>query len=363
MNRFLRTLLPVSCGVLLIAPPSGGTGGVGPHGALPRPLGYVTPRAASAPVIDGRLDDSAWSMAPWTSDFVDIEGDAKPRPVFRTRAKMLWDDRCFYIGAELEEPHVWATLRKRDTVIFYDNDFELFIDPNGDNHEYYEFEMNALNTGWDLFLPIPYKDGGKAEDGWDIEGLRTAVHVRGRLNDPAEVDSGWSVEIAIPWRALAPYARTDAPPREGDQWRVNFSRVEWDVQTVDGGYRKIPGRPEHNWVWSPQGVIDMHRPERWGYVQFARAPGTPFVEDESWPIREALMEVSYAQVRFRATHQRWAETPEELALPASARGFPLRLERAGTGYQASIDRRSAGGALERFCVNHESRLWKESVQP
>ncbi|MBL0177001.1 MAG: carbohydrate-binding family 9-like protein [Ignavibacteria bacterium] len=130
-----------------------------------------TPR--KTPEIDGKLSDAAWAKAPWTDDFVDIEGDAKPAPRFRTRAKLLWDERCLYIAAELEEPHVWGTLLQRDTVIFYDNDFEVFLDPNGDTHEYFEFEMNALNTVWDLSLPLPYKDGGKAIDSWDIEGLRT----------------------------------------------------------------------------------------------------------------------------------------------------------------------------------------------
>ena len=57
---------------------------------------------------------------------------------------MLWDDEYFYVAAELEEPDIWATLTERDAVIFYDNDFEIFIDPDGDSHEYYEFEMNAL---------------------------------------------------------------------------------------------------------------------------------------------------------------------------------------------------------------------------
>jgi hypothetical protein len=26
--------------------------------------------------------------------------------------------------------------------------------------------------------------------------------------------------------------------------------------------------PEDNWVWSPQGLIDMHVPEHWGYITF-----------------------------------------------------------------------------------------------
>ena len=123
----------------------------------------------------------------------------KPAPRFKTRAKMLWDDSYLYIGAELEEPHVWATLVKRDTVICRDNDFEVFLDPDGDSHEYYEFEMNALNTVWDLLLKKPYRDGGPPVDSWNIDGLVTAVHIDGTLNDPRDIDQGWSVEIAFPW--------------------------------------------------------------------------------------------------------------------------------------------------------------------
>lgn len=47
---------------------------------------------------------------------------------------------------------------------------------------------------------------------------------------------------------LAEFARRPAPPREGDQWRVNFSRVEWRHEVVDGKYRKVPGLREDNWV-------------------------------------------------------------------------------------------------------------------
>src|SRR5690242_7601187 len=90
------------------------------------PRGYVCYRAAAPPRIDGKLDDATWQAAPWSEAFVDIEGDRKPRPRFRTRMKMLWDDQALYIGAELEEPHVWATLTRHDSVIFQDNDFEIF---------------------------------------------------------------------------------------------------------------------------------------------------------------------------------------------------------------------------------------------
>jgi len=110
------------------------------------PRGYLCHFATNGIKVDGNLDDAAWALAPWTSDFGDIVGPSKPTPRFRTRAKMLWDDNYLYIAADLEEPHVWATLTNHDSVIFRDPDFEVFIDPKGSAHNYYEFEMNALNT-------------------------------------------------------------------------------------------------------------------------------------------------------------------------------------------------------------------------
>lgn len=227
------------------------------------PKRYTCARAPSAIRIDGKLDDAAWAKAPWTDWFIDIRGDASPKPRFRTRAKMLWDDDFLYIAAELEEPDVWATLTEHDSVIFHDNDFEVFLNPTGDTLNYFEFEINALNTGWDLFLSKPYRHGGKADNGWEIPGLRTAVAVDGTINDPRDRDRGWTVEIAFPWTAFRERSGKGRPS-PGDEWRINFSRVEW--QSRD----KPPKAPEDNWVWSPQGEINMHIPERWGFVRFSK---------------------------------------------------------------------------------------------
>ena len=189
------------------------------------PRGYVCYRAGKPPIIDGKLNDAAWDAAPWSDDFVDIEGAKKPRPRQRTRMKMLWDDRHLYIAAQLDETHVWATLTQHDSIIFHDNDFEVFIDPDADSHLYAELEINALNTTWDLLLTKPYKNKGHAIDAWEIPGLQTAVHVDGTINDPRDVDRGWSVEIAWPWKSLKAISNCPVPPRDGDQWRINFSRV------------------------------------------------------------------------------------------------------------------------------------------
>src|SRR5262249_20224794 len=83
--------------------------------------------------VDVRLNESDWNRAPWSDDFVDIEGSIRPAPRFRTRMKVLWDDQNLYIGAWLEEPDVWATLTQHDSVIFRDNDFEVFLNPSGDS--------------------------------------------------------------------------------------------------------------------------------------------------------------------------------------------------------------------------------------
>lgn len=237
------------------------------------PLRYVCLRAAIAPKLDGRGDDAAWGAAAWTADFVDIEGDAKPQPRHRTRAKMMWDDNYFYVLAEMAEPHVWGSLVKRNSLIYHDNDFEIFIDPDGDRKNYYEFEINALGTTMELTLPRPYVDGGNYTF-VELEGIRSAVHVRGTVNDASDVDEGWSVEVAIPFAGLEKLtAGGGRKPNAGETWRVNFSRVQWMHEVaggVGGKYVKVPKETqnEDNWVWSPQGVVDMHRPEKWGVVEF-----------------------------------------------------------------------------------------------
>ncbi|HLO97271.1 MAG TPA: carbohydrate-binding family 9-like protein [Fimbriimonas sp.] len=229
---------------------------------------YQAPFLSSIEILDGRLDKAPWTSCPWSEDFVDIEGDIRPLPRFRTRMKMFWSSDGLYIGAEMEEPHVWGTLTERDSVIFHDNDFEVFLDPDNDGYAYAELEINALNTVWDLLLIRPYREQGRGVDGWDIQGLRTAVHVDGTVNDPSDTDKGWSVEICIPWHALWEISKGTVPPEKGDQWKINFSRVQWMTDVVDGQYVKREGLKEDNWVWSPQGVVDMHVPSMWGLVEF-----------------------------------------------------------------------------------------------
>ena len=141
---------------------------------------------------------------------------------------------------------------------------------------------------------------------------------------------------------------------------MNFSRVEWKHLVQDGKYKKVPKMREDNWVWSPQGIIDMHRPEMWGYVQFSDGKtATRFRPDPSRSARVALMSVYHHQKSFVRKHKKWAGSLEELGLAGNKwKGLtsPPKIERTGSGYQATAAIKTAAGRTRRFQVRSDSRL-------
>jgi hypothetical protein len=322
--------------------------------ALPHPRGYVCLRASGAIGVDGVLDEPAWRAAPWSEPFGEMASGVLPDPALRTRVKMLWDDSYLYIAADVSGPQLWAEMTRHDSSLYQENAFEFFIDPDGDGHEYYEFEINARNTTWDLFLPRPYRDGGQGLSDWEILGLKSAVHLDGTLNDPSDVDRGWTIEMAVPWFALGEQAHRPSPPHTGDQWRMNFTRVETPLRVENGRYRKIDGQPSRVFSWARQYILDVHRPETWGYVQFEAAPA-PFVPDAAWPARRWLISVYDAQRTYQKMHGHYASSLDELGMaPPIAEG----LTTARTG--ATLDRWEScvGFSNEEWCVREDSKLWR-----
>jgi hypothetical protein len=260
---------------------------------------YTCRRTAHPPALDGRLASPPWRAAEKSSRFVDmVTGEPG---LYDTRAAALWDDECLYVGFWAEEPFVAATKTERDSLVFLENDLELFVD-GGDC--YYEFEVNALGTIYEVFYIWQDSYPGRAElrkpefdllgakalsfggdydrDGadfwkgrhprgprwafrrWDLPGLRWAVHVDGRVNDRSAVDRGWTVELAIPWAGLAPLANgRSLPPLPGDVWRIFFGRFE--LLTPSG----IEVKPHPAMAWNRHGVYDTHLPECWTFVHFS----------------------------------------------------------------------------------------------
>jgi len=259
---------------------------------------YEVFRTATPPAVDGKLEHPAWRLAPKSPPFGDM-ATGEPA-LLETRAALLWDDDCLYVGFWIEEPYPKAEFTERDSIIFRENDVEVFID-GGDC--YYEFEINALGTIYEIFfiwrdaygrgsrfdMPefdlIDRKAFSFAGDfdrtpesfwwgthprgprwaflDWDLPGLRWAVHVDGKLNDPATRSKGWTVEIAFPWRGMGHLAAgRSLPPREGDVWRLFLGRF----QNLFVGAKKVQAA----WCWSPHGVYDTHQPEKFTRVAFTR---------------------------------------------------------------------------------------------
>lgn len=289
---------------------------------------YNCIKTETAPNIDGKLNEEAWQQAEWTDEFIDIEGNNKPLPYLKTKAKLLWDEDNLYIAAELEEPHLWATLQKHDSVIYFDNDFEVFLDPDWDTQNYYEMEMNALNTTWDLLITQTYyEEDCHAIDSWEITGMQTAVNFDGTLNDPEDEDVGWTLEIAMPWKALEECANHNGAPEPKEMWRMNFSRVQWDLKVENGEYKKQK-KPEHNWVWSPQGIIAMHYPEMWGVLIFCENEEQFISEIPELKYVDKLRKFYYIQKGFQARNNHYATLKQLEQIPGYSKivdGFQLFL--------------------------------------
>jgi hypothetical protein len=333
------------------------------------PLHYVCYQAPDSIVVDGKLDDAAWATTAWSTDFVDIEGEYKPKPTYQTRVKMLYDAHYLYVAAELQEPHIWAYLSNHDDIVFRDNDFEIFVDPDNDTWNYFEYEINAQQTVFDLLLPQPYRSISAAVHTWDFKGVKKGVHLQGTLNNGTDTDQKWTIEIAIPFSALA-FGLETGQPDTAKAWRINFSRVEWDTQWKDGKYEKLTDEkgkplPEHNWVWSPVGVISMHMPERWGYLKFSSTKAgegsQEFVLNESEKHKQVLWAVFYRQEAFKAANKKFTVALPDLGNDLTSlipEGYQLKLQGSELFYTCEL--LGSDGAT-RMWINSNGKI--QEIQP
>lgn len=324
---------------------------------LTLPAGYVCYRTADKLKIDGKLNEGSWQKAEPTTPFVDISGEGFAKPLYKTTAKMLWDDNYLYIGAVLQEKDIKARLTKRDTIIYYDNDFEVFLDPDGDGQNYFEIENNARGVIFDLMLDRPYRSGGNFMVQWDCPGLKLAVHCDGTLNKSKDEDKLWSVEMAIPREALT--MNFSNLLKAGNYWRINFSRVQW----------LKAGGPEENWVWQPTGKVDMHMPDRWGFLYFSDNTVGGAKVDFKYPYNMAAYKLLWAmfytqQEKFgkdrnylRAKENFFLTDTELKELPE---GSEISVEATATTYRMSI---SLPEANVRYVLNNEGKFSIEKIAP
>ncbi len=167
-------------------------------------------------------------------------------PAQGTRVRTSWDETHWRVQFEVGARAPWATLTQRDAALWTEEVVEVFFDPVGDGLSYFEVEINPLGTVTDLVLRRT-ASGWRKDFSWQVEGLDAHAQRTG---------SGWTAELAIPFTALG----AETTPQPGDRWRVNFLRIDRPGGLGSEG-RELS-------AWSPTGMANFHRYERFGTVEF-----------------------------------------------------------------------------------------------
>lgn len=228
----------------------------GPAEAPARPVGpapvYEAARTRSAILVDGKLDDAAWSNAarveltfPWEQ-----QKGAKQK----TTVRLLWDDVYLYAAYDCEDKDVTAKFLERDDPTYMDDAVELYINPDPTRPlAYYGLEMNARGVLYDYLMLFP---GPRLIKRFNLSGVQLATTIRGTLNEADGTDQGWTLELAIPWVNFNDLAET--PPKPGSSWAIQL--VRWDGTE--------PARRLS--IWSDSGNVQPspHNPKRLGTVRW-----------------------------------------------------------------------------------------------
>ncbi len=174
----------------------------------------VASHAASAPKIDGELDDTVWEKTvPQNSlELFHTYHDAE----YQTLGRFAWDADALYVAFECMQTmeSVRAKAEKRDDdKIWTDDNVQLFLDVNHDRKTYYRLVVNPDGVVAD----------GKGFNDADADGR---VYLQGLLPYYRNIDykpdidftvatsrrdDRWTVEMAIPWKSLGLKSAPDGP--------------------------------------------------------------------------------------------------------------------------------------------------------
>ncbi len=163
-------------------------------------------RIAKPPVIDGVLDEAAWSKAAVVDDFHETRPVEYDPPSERTVVYVMYDKDALYIGARLydrDPSKITARVLRQGANISADDWFSVVVDPFHDRRSGYRFETNPNGLRREaLFQNVSHEQ-------WNWQGIwYTAARI---------TDDGWTVEMEIPFKTLS------FDPRN-DTWGIDFSR-------------------------------------------------------------------------------------------------------------------------------------------
>ena len=133
------------------------------------------------PTIDGRLDEPRWAEAVAHPMVHSLDGEpygARPSTV-----RWAWDDQALYVGAEIDDPDVWAELVRRDDPLWNEEVFEVFVFGDERRQDYLELQVSPRGTVFDA----RFERYRKGEPSWN-GAWRSAVDLRGTLDERSDRD-------------------------------------------------------------------------------------------------------------------------------------------------------------------------------
>jgi hypothetical protein len=183
---------------------------------------YSCPFVTSPLNVDGHDSEDIWKAVSPTWFIPNQSKTLRERTWF----KAAWDNTYLYFYIYLEDQQIECQMTNRDDHLWHEEVIEIFLDVDANPKTYFEFEWNARNTLLDLYVLNKHynRDVIRQWWSWDCQGIQSAVRIDGSLNDDSDKDTGWAIEIAIPFEELYPAA--NIPPKKGDQWRMNLTRRE-----------------------------------------------------------------------------------------------------------------------------------------
>lgn len=197
--------------------------------ATPPLLHFDCPRAAGDIVVDGEAKDAAWKNAVVVTEFRLWNTFEKPNSA--TTVRLCYDDAFLYLLFECEDDDLFVLYDERDGYLWESDVVELFLQPPILNERklpvYYEFEIAPNNAVFDAEMVNTGSGGFKRWAGWDC-GVKTAVKVRGTINNWKDVDQGYTVEMAIPVAAFK--EAIGDRPLKGQTWQFNAVRADFSVR-------------------------------------------------------------------------------------------------------------------------------------
>jgi hypothetical protein len=228
-----------------------------------RSRSLAVPETVSAPVIDGRLDDNAWSGAAVADRFWISEQQRWPTESTEVRVTASRTHLYVAVRAFDRQPAAIEALQtRRDGGFGFDDQVVVELDPFLTYREISTFSVNAAGTQADAFAggrvrQLAWKGDWQAAVGRDAEG--------------------WTVEIAIPYEILnfqpgthtigVNFLRYHHRSGEWSRWAdVTVRALPEEMGQLTGLRPSVPGSKQE-WTLLPYALVGRNIPDRDGEIR------------------------------------------------------------------------------------------------